>query len=116
MEKNNISIAAPIAPEDIRPGDYITILHVVLEILGDFCVADTRYTRIEPVQIQCLPFGEPPVLEVDAVCLPYVLARDAKGAPRTLDIRRHRLARLTESFGRQSFKRARRATTKPDCS
>lgn len=102
-----IDIAKALAPEDIRPGVYVSVLHIVLEHLGMFCAQDAAYQRIEPVRVLWLPFDCSPV-EVVAVCLPFILVTDAKGNHCTLDVRRYRLARVSDHFGRKAFKRTRK--------
>lgn len=98
-------LARPRAPEDVRRGDYVSVLHVVGEHLCCEQLAQAQYRSVEPVRIAWLPFGDPTPMKVLEVCLPFVLVREADGAPRTLDTRRYRLARVTEEFARKAFKR-----------
>jgi hypothetical protein len=98
------TISRPLAPEDIRPGDYVSLLHVTTEFVPFFCAEDLQFRRIEPVRITCMPRSIEP-MEVVEVCLPFVLVRRPDDRHETLDVRRHQLARLSERFGKKAFKR-----------
>ena len=103
-------ISRALAPEDIRPGDYIAPLHVVVEHMRLPWECSSASTANELVRTLQLPGGTTPVL-VQAVCLPFVLVQTAKGRHCTLDVRRYRLARVSETFGRHVF--AQFAAEKP---
>jgi hypothetical protein len=103
-----ITISKPLAPEDISPGDYVTVLHVVCEYLNIF--SDCAFGQPpRPFRVAWLPPDVTP-LKVVSICLPFVLVEDAKGASRTMDLRRHTLARLDEDFARKAMKRTRKAS------
>lgn len=95
-------IAQALAPEDIRSGDYVSILHMVGEFLP--CIDESPWRPIEPVRVLLLPWSVSPMKVVE-VCLPYVLIRGMDGKHHTLDTRRYRLARVSKEFGRKAFKR-----------
>jgi hypothetical protein len=101
-----VSIARPVAPEDIRPGEYIAVLSVfethVAPVLDACAEPGLHVLRIEDIPW----FSGDPVL-VEAVCLPFVLARDADGGRRPLDVRRMRLARVSEAYAKAAFDAAR---------
>ncbi len=97
-------MSQPLAPEDIRPGDFVSLLHVVSECVPFFCIEDVQFRQIEPVRITHMPRSIEP-MEVVEVCLPFVLVRKVDGEHATLDVRRHKLARLSQRFGKKSFKR-----------
>ncbi len=104
MDKN-VSISKPVAPEDIRPGDHVTLLRETLEVLNFFALCDPL-VRCDPVaRIELTPCDAGVPLKVVAVCLPFVLVRDARDKHRTLDVRRHALARLDERFARRAMKK-----------
>lgn len=107
MTKNTRMLARALAPEDIRAGYYVAVLYIVVEYLSCTALDQASWRRIEPVRVQWVPrFGDHPMKVID-VCLPYVLVKDADGDYRTLDVRRHRLARVTRRFGQTAFQRAR---------
>lgn len=98
-------LARPLAPEEIRPGDYVAMLLVVVEYPSFlWCDDATLLPRDEPRRMRFVPHDEPQPLKVEAVCLPYVLGRTPKGAAATLDVRRVRLARLDPEFAAQAWK------------
>ena len=51
-----------------------------------------------------LPWSTGLPVQVDEVCLPFVLVKTARGQCRMLDVRRHRLARVSWQFGQHAFK------------
>lgn len=57
---------------------------------------------ILPAAAETVPF------RVVEVCVPFVLVAEPDGAHRTLDLRRHRLARVSDRFGQRAFARLRR--------
>jgi hypothetical protein len=95
-----------LAPEDIRRGQYVSILHVVVQVLPTLCAEDVRWGKVELLNIECLPQKVEP-MKVIEVCLPFVLVRRVSGRHRMIDVRRYRLAEVDERFGRKVFKRLR---------
>ena len=103
-----VSVARLVAPEDIRPGEYIAVLSVFETHVGPVLDACAE-PGLRAVRVEEIPwFSGDPVL-VEAVCLPFVLARDADGGRRPLDVRRMRLARVSEAYARAAFEAAREA-------
>jgi len=97
------ALARPVAPEDIRPGVYIAILYVALEY---FTGCDESWQPLRLRRIDILPGadgGTP--LRVREVCLPYLLVEQPDGRHRTIDVRRYRLAVLSERYAEKSIKR-----------
>ena len=98
-----ITVVRRVAPEDIRPGEYISVFMVVETAhytLVDPCAGvDTRTVRTESIPWNA---GEP--LQVLAVCLPYVLARDAEGARQVIDVRRATIVRVSLAYALAAFK------------
>jgi hypothetical protein len=103
MSKKKSSLACSIAPEDVRRGHYVAVLHVVDEYLP--FLFDKPGT--EPVAIRWLPTSQTQPLEVVDVCLPFVTVVRANGAVCTLDVRRHELARLDDGYARRVVKHLR---------
>jgi hypothetical protein len=99
-------LSRALAPAEIRAGDYVAVLHIVGEHLP-LCWGEEPWKPAAPVRMLWLPTGNDP-LRVQEVCLPFLLVRDADGKSKTLDVRRYRLARLSERFGRKAFKRLAR--------
>ncbi|MHC4966970.1 MAG: hypothetical protein ACYTGE_18965 [Planctomycetota bacterium] len=89
MTSKKPSLASSIAPEDIRRGDYVAVLHVIDQYFP--CCFDRAGT--DPVNIRMLPSFRVQPLKVIDVCLPFVTALKAGGSVITLDVRRYELAR-----------------------
>jgi len=113
---DEVNIARALAPEDVRPGDYVAVLQVVTERMLESweceCAADA--TRL--VRVAHLPDGDTAPMHVLEVCLPFVLVKTAGGRNGLIDVRRLRLARVSARFGRRVFQQfaAERRTPKDD--
>ena len=110
---SNSAVVKALAPEDIQPGDFVTLLHVIREVPSYFWCADASLLPVdEPVRIQLVPYGSGRPLKVESICLPFVLVKRPSGKRRTLDVRTCRLARLDEQFGAVSWKAHKKAFKK----
>jgi hypothetical protein len=103
MDNRKPSLASSIAPEDIRRGHYVAVLHVIDQYLP--CCLDRAGT--DPVNIRWRPTFKVQPLRVIDVCLPFVTALKAGGSVITLDVRRYELARLDDAYARRVVKRLR---------
>lgn len=112
MEKNDLTvrttIARPLAPEDLRVDQYVCVLQVLHEFVPLWCIFEQGWTTPEPVRLSMLPPDGGTPLRIVEVCVPFVLVEQIDGTHQTLDLRRHRLAALSERFGRRAFKRLRK--------
>ncbi len=97
--------SCPVAPEDIRRGDYIAILQLVCEYVPLFGLGPDDGDL--PRRMLVLPKEGGIPMRVIEQCLPFVLVEKAGGSHTTLDTRRHRLARLSEECARLALKRIR---------
>jgi hypothetical protein len=94
-----------LAAEDLRCGDFVSILYEVTEYPSCFWCGDSRLMPAdEPVRVpyRTADCGTP--LKVKAICLPFVFVKKPCGAHRTLDLRQHTLVRLTPDYARQVWK------------
>lgn len=110
-ERAATSVAKPLAPEDLRVGDYVALLRTLYEVPTFFwCGEPSLEDRSELIVLRMLPDQPTLPLQIEAVCLPFVLVSSPSGEPRSLDIRRHQLARLDARFARQArrLQKARR--------
>ena len=109
-------MAKPLAPEEIRLGDFVSLLHIVYEVPSFFwCNDATTQPPEELVRLCCLPESAGVPLRVKSVCLPYVLVKHPGGGRRTLDVRRCRLARLDKKYATAAWKLAKEDLEKRDC-
>jgi hypothetical protein len=115
--KHDETISRPLAPEDVRRGMYVAVMHEITETTRcrcwmDFAPGDPPSPQV--VRLQWMPEQDRPPMKVVEVCLPFVLVKSPLACPqaeaglvppvRTLDVRRFRLAQLSETFGRKAFK------------
>jgi hypothetical protein len=107
-----LTVARPLAPEDIRPGSYIAVSQIVWEFCA-FWLAELWCGP--PVYSVSLiagnDIGTP--LRVKEVCLPFVLAQAPDGTHRTIDVRRVRLLLLSDRFGKKASKKLKGKLPKP---
>jgi hypothetical protein len=93
------TLAKALAPEDIRPGDYVTPLSVVAEVPSFYWWADAwSLPADQPVRIRFTAPSDGVPLKVKSVCLPFVLMKQASGERITLDLRKWRVARLDRDY------------------
>ena len=107
------NVAKPLAPEEIRPGEFVALLHEICELPSFLWCNDSAVLPAnEPVRMRLVPeFGGMP-LKVQAVCLPYVLVTLPRGSKQTLDVRRSQLARLSGPYGKAAWKAHKRSRGK----
>lgn len=96
-------LARPIAPEDIRPGAYIAVLKVTIEVIPQNCVDAARRGPCALKRFSMLPWDQAGPLKVKGVCLPFVLVKTPSGDVQTLDVRRLQLARLPKRYARAAY-------------
>jgi hypothetical protein len=108
-------IARLLAPEDIRPGTYVSVMYVVDEHMPDSWERGESWRASGPLRYVRLPWeGATPVRVVE-VCLPFVLVKTARGKHRTLDVRRYRLGRVSDHFGRRVFEQIEAERREAEC-
>lgn len=98
------SLAKLLAPEEICPGDFVSLLHVFYDLPSFFWDDSAIHRREELVRLCYLPETAGVPLKVIAVCLPFVLAKAPSGAQQPLDVRRVRLARLDAEYAAAAWK------------
>jgi hypothetical protein len=101
--------AKVLAPEDVRAGDFVALLHVVEEILSFWWCGGIGATRPEePVRVPFVPKNGGVPLRVRSVCLPFILVKAPSGKLRNLDVRLCRLARLDRAHARAAWKASKK--------
>ncbi len=109
------SIAASVAPEDLKQGDFVAVLNEVIE-LPTFMWSDVEQSeRDKLVRIRCIPSASGMPLKVKAVCLPFVFVKSPMGQCETIDIRRFQLVRLNERYSEIVWKSFRKPQSRSDC-
>lgn len=94
----NATLAKPLAPEDVRPGDYVAVLDEEYECPASCWYLDPPEHGETVIRLR-LRHREPsaPLRVMDA-CLPFVYVKPPKGEGQTLDLRAVRLARLDRDY------------------
>ena len=106
--RSETTVAATVAPEDLRPGIFVAVLNEVVEYPSLIWCDDAIGERDETVRVQlCADEGGAP-LKVNAVCLPFVFVKAAGGQTQTIDVRRVQLVRLKKRYARTVWKQVRR--------
>ena len=112
-ESSETALAASVAPEDLECGDFVAVLSVTHEYPSFLWCCDSELlAREEPVRVQRMGADDGTPLKVKAICLPFVLVKEANGKHRTLDVRLCRLARLASDYAREVWKAMRQNGTK----
>ncbi len=101
-----IQTVRAIAPEDLRPGDVVAILHEFDQILGRVCgTGEMPGTLPEFRAVRVRSMGSyPAVPRVIDVALPFVLVEDTSGCESLIDVRVKDPGKLPESFGVRAMK------------
>ena len=104
------TLAKVLAPEDVRIGDYVALLHVVCELPSFWwCDGISAMRPDEPVRVPFLVENGGIPLEVRSVCLPFILVKTPIGELRNLDVRRYRLARLDRGYAMTAWKACKKS-------
>ena len=109
-EAAEATLAKALAPEEIRPGDYVTPLSLIAEVPSFWwCAEAWRLSPEEPIRMRFMATCDGVPLRVRSVCLPFVLAKQPSGHFVTMDVRRCQLARLDRAFARRAWKCIKRS-------
>ncbi|MGD9646313.1 MAG: hypothetical protein AB7U73_11430 [Pirellulales bacterium] len=98
------SVAASVAPEDLRRGDFVAILSEIIELPSFFWDETLPGDRDELVRVQRLPTDNRVPLKVKAICLPFVFVKSPSGRYQTIDVRLARLVRLKKRYAKTVWK------------
>ncbi len=107
--KSHTNVAARIVGEDIKRGDYVSVLNEIFELPSFlWCCTSSTLPPDEPVRSRYMSREAGQPFKVIVVCLPFVYARRPLGKLHTFDTRRHQLVRLDSESGRSVWKRMRK--------
>ena len=110
------TLAKALAPEDIRPGDYVSPLQMIAEVPSYWwCGEDWNLPRDEPVRIRYITNCDGAPLRVKSVCLPFVLVKQPGGKCLTLDVRKCQFARLDQDYARRAWKAFKKRSANGSC-
>ena len=105
------NVARPLAGEDLRCGDFVSVLYEIVEWPSFFWTCNPSLPADEPVRLPTRPSDSGTPLKVKSICLPFVFVKTPTGQHRTLDVRKHRLARLHDEYAEAVWKALRRPAT-----
>ena len=104
QDREDSPIAATIAPEDLRQGEFVAVLSEIIEV-PSFLWTESLSGGQEPlVRVRKIPTDERVPLKIKAICLPFVFAKTPSGQHRTLDVRLVHLARLERNYAKRVWK------------
>ncbi len=115
LEPHCCSIAALVAPEDLRRGDFVALLSEIIELPSFLWDESPASGRDELVRISRLPTEDRAPLKIKAICLPFVFVKLPDGKFQTIDVRLARLARLDRAYAKAVWKSLKPAPPKPAC-
>jgi hypothetical protein len=109
IHQHEEGVARPLAPEDVRTGDHIVILHEIREIQPcEFCCIDAgEVPPLERRRYRTMPRGDIRPLHVIAVAIPFIVVRKRSGKTEMLDLRRAAVARVDAEFARAAVPESR---------
>lgn len=107
------NVATCVAGEDIKTGDYVTVLNEIVELPSFLwgCSGATLPAD-EPVRARYLPDEAGQPLRVFSVCLPFVYTKRTDGGTEIVDTRQSQLVRLDPVSGHTVWKRLRKSRKK----
>jgi hypothetical protein len=110
-------VAKTVAGDDLRCGDFVTILNETIEFPSFLWGGDCQITAMdEPVRMRLRGDCGGIPLKVKAICLPFVFVKLPRGRHATLDMRQCHLVRLNRSYATSVWKRLRKQKRqKSDC-
>ena len=107
------SIAAMVAPEDLRCGDFVAVLSQVFEVPSFLWHDVMPSERAETVRLRLLSTEDRTPMKVKAICLPFVFVRSHDGQFQTMDVRLMSLVRLEKGYAKTVWKELRTTRAKP---
>jgi hypothetical protein len=99
------TLAACVAPEDLKCGEFVAALNVVYEYPPFLWCCDSA--PVEPdetvrIQYRAPSAGTP--LKVKAICLPFVFVKLPNGTTQTMDVRQTQFVRLNSDYAQAVWK------------
>ena len=104
------TLAKPLAPEDVRDGDFVAVLDVEYEWPASSWYCDPPLGSEKVIRARLRPHETSPPLRVIDACLPFVCVEPPTGPPMTLDLRAVRLVRLDAGYAERVTEALAKAT------
>ena len=104
-------VSRTLAPEDLESGDFVAVLQEIVECPSFLWNCDGQLLPPDkPVRLVCRGSEGGTPLKVKAICLPFVFVKRPCGQHRILDVRQHRLVRLSAEYARVVWKAGKAET------
>ena len=98
----NCKVAATVAGEDIRVGDFVTVLTETFELPSYLWDSfDSPQVPESPVRVKLAPCNAGTPSQVFAVCLPFVYTKSTADKTEVLDTRYKHLVKLDDNVAQQ---------------
>lgn len=98
------SVAAVVAPEDLRRGDYVAVLSEIVELPTFLWNDSLPCAQNELVRLRRLPTDDRVPMKIKAICLPFVFLKLPSGEFQTIDVRLSSLVRLEKRYAKKVWK------------
>lgn len=108
QDRQDTYVAATVAPEDVACGDFVAVLTTACEV-PSYMWDSALLPPHELVRLCFVPADAGDPLRVFGVCLPFVYVKTSAGEPRTIDLRRHQLARISPACAKRVWQERKRA-------
>ncbi len=110
--QDGLQVARMLAPEEIRQGDFVSIMNEVIELPSFLWCGESLPTPAEtPVRFTRCAADAGAAYRVMSVCIPFVALKSAEGAVRTVDLRREQVARLSAEYAKRLWGELRKKPT-----
>jgi hypothetical protein len=108
QEKHGNLLAARVAPEDLRRGDFVAVLSEIIELPSFLWPETLSRGQDELVRLRRLPTDDRAPSRVEAICLPFIFVKLPCGKYETIDARLASLARLEKEYAKTVWKALRK--------
>ncbi len=112
QDREGNSLAARVAPEDLRCGDFVAVLSQIIELPSFLWTETLPSEQEELVRLRRLPTDDRAPLKVEVICLPFLFVKLPSGHFETIDIRLASLVRLEKDYARTVWKSLRKRPSK----
>ena len=102
-----MSLAATVAPEDLRCGKFVAALNEVVEYAPFLWRDSIPVEHEEPIRLRFLSAGGGIPLRIVAICLPFVFVKSPYGQSFTIDVREYQLVRIKKRYAKIVWKNLR---------
>ncbi len=111
IPESESTLARSLAPEDLSCGDFVAVVQEIVEWPSFFWSCDAQLLPPdEPVRLAVRSSEGGTPLKIKAICLPFVFVKRPCGTHRTLDVRQHRLVRLSAAYASTVWKEMKPAS------